>query len=84
MDAKQTPELAAHEALLGYADLLDASNHGREYSDKHKSARKSIIKAFQDRERLLVALEEIMASVVVNPGEIRFKALVAITKAKEV
>ena len=59
MNTKQTPEQAAVEALQRcYDGVCDV---GVAYSAKHAVARQSIIKAFQDRESLLDALEGILS-----------------------
>ena len=56
MNTKQTPEQAASEALRCYADYMG-------YSPNQYAARQTIIKAFQDRERLLEACELVMQAV---------------------
>ena len=61
MNPKQTPEQAAGEALIGYADGLDASLDGRGFGENHEAARQSIIKAFQDRAELIAVLEDVLS-----------------------
>ena len=80
---KQTPEQAALEALQIYSDYMG-------YSPKQYDARQTIIKAFQDRERLLSACEFLVASCDSAPpielikyiAESCEKARTAIAKAK--
>ena len=77
MEAKQTPEQAAIEAMRTYASWLDAE------------ARQTIIKAFQDRAAILEALDSLAMALAENPPvnkitvEAIASALVAISKAKE-
>ena len=56
---KQTPEQAEVVALLAYIDGLVVNLDGKGYNHLYVAAKHSIIKSFQDRERLLEALESI-------------------------
>ena len=83
MNTKQTPEHEALEALQVYTDKF-----GR--SDNQYAARQSIIKAFQDRDSLLDALEAIALKMSSGHGfsyewmvsDMKATALAAIEKAK--
>ena len=66
---KQTPEQAADEAMQYYAERKFVSEAGVTvigFGEKHEAARQSIIKAFQDRERLLVVLDNVMLALAEN------------------
>ena len=58
MNTKQTPGQAAVEALQIYADGQESSQG---FGENYTAARQSIIKAFQDRARLLEVLEAILS-----------------------
>ena len=77
MDAKQTPEQAAKQAMYTYVDGSNVDSI---------VGYKSIIKAFQDREMLLAVLEPLLADkylVDIIHSDRRRAARAAISKAKE-
>ena len=83
MNPKQTPEQAALEALQIYADGQESSQG---FGENYTAARQSIIKAFQDRERLLAVLEGIITrdeNFQQLPRNLRVDANAAISKAKD-
>ena len=81
MNTKQTPEQSAEDVLYSYSN-------GSVYDIE--AARQTIIKAFQDRERLLDALEQAHATLVgyMHQNQVITAAMkssfAAIAKAKEV